>query len=124
MVSSLLYTSLRISARDRSPAAVSKYTRMNEKNVCMPNWQKINSEVKEELGQEQMEKLMEAVNQGQIIKQYQQTEAYYESMRRQLAEHEQFIKETEQRALESQKAAELQQKKVQLEMKKRRIIYI
>ena len=88
------------------------------------NWEKINNEIKAQSGQEQVEKLQEAVNQDQIIKQYQQTEAYYEAMRRQIAEHEQFIKETEQRALESQKAAGQEQKKVQLEMKKRRIISI
>jgi beta-lactamase regulating signal transducer with metallopeptidase domain len=88
------------------------------------NWQKINNEVKAQFGQEQLEKLQEAVKQDQIIKQYQQTEAYYEAMRRQLAEHEQFIKETEQRMLESQKAAGQEQKKVKLEMKKRKIIYI
>ena len=45
MVSNLLYTSLRISANDRSPAAVSRYTRIKEKIVCTVSWQKISSRV-------------------------------------------------------------------------------
>ena len=43
ILSSLLYTSLRISAKDLSPTAVSKYTLMNEKKVCTVSWQKISS---------------------------------------------------------------------------------
>lgn len=88
------------------------------------NWQKINNEVKVQLSQEQMDKLQDAVKQEEIIKQYQQNQAFYEALHRRLTEQEQLLKGTDQRIQESQNGVEQQQKKLQLEMKKRRIIYI
>ncbi len=88
------------------------------------NWQKINNDVQNEVSQEQMQKLQEAINQEQAIRQNQAKEAYYETINRQLAEQAQYIKISDQRAKESLKAAEQQQIKLQLEMKKRRIISI
>lgn len=88
------------------------------------DWQKINAEVQNQISQEQLESLQDAVNQDQLIKQYQQSEAYYEAMQKQLTEQSQVIKISDQRLIENQKATGQQQKKLQLEMKKRRIIYL
>ncbi len=88
------------------------------------NWLQINSEVKLELTQEQLNKLQDAVNQDRALKQYQQIEAYQEAMTRQLAEQAQYTNEATQRLRETQKAATQQQKKTETEMKRKRIIYI
>ena len=88
------------------------------------NWQQINAEVQDELQQQQQEVLQDAVRQQQTLKEYQQTEEYYEALKRRLAEQEQTIKMSDQRLRETQKAVEDKQKKIVQEMKKRRIIYI
>jgi len=88
------------------------------------NWQKINVDVQNELGQQQFEKLQEAVKQNQVIKLYQQNEVYNEALQKHLILQEQVIKESDERLQENQKAVDQQQKKLLLEMKKRRIIYI
>ena len=88
------------------------------------DWQQINAEVQDELQQQQQEVLQDAVRQQQTLKEYQQTEEYYEALKRRLAEQEQTIKMSDQRLRETQKAVEDKQKKIVQEMKKRRIIYI
>jgi len=88
------------------------------------NWQQINAEVQDELQQQQQEVLQDAVRQQQTLKEYQQTEEYYEALKRRLAEQEQTIKMSDQRLRETQKAVEDKQNKIVQEMKKRRIIYI
>src|SRR5205085_2687993 len=45
MVSSLLKTSLRRSATERSPTEVSRYTLINENRVWIVSWQKISNKV-------------------------------------------------------------------------------
>ncbi|MEP6750017.1 MAG: M56 family metallopeptidase [Bacteroidota bacterium] len=88
------------------------------------NWQKINADVQNQLNGEQIEALQETIKQNQVIKEYQQTEAYYEALHKNLAEQAQVIKISHQRAVENQKTVEEQQKKLQAEMRKKRIIYL
>jgi beta-lactamase regulating signal transducer with metallopeptidase domain len=88
------------------------------------NWQQINTEVQNELQQQQTETVQEVFKQQQTLKEYQQAEGYYELLKRRLAAQEQAIKLNDQQLKSTQKAVEDKQKKLILEMKKRHIIYI
>ena len=88
------------------------------------NWQRINTEVQDELQQQQLSAVQEVIRQQQTLKEYQQTAVYYEALRRRIAEQEQVIRLSDQQLKETQKMLEDKQKKLTLELKKRRIIYI
>ncbi|MEP7277121.1 MAG: M56 family metallopeptidase, partial [Bacteroidota bacterium] len=88
------------------------------------NWQKVNTETWQALGQEQIERLQATINQEQLLRQYRQAEIYNENIRLQLTEQEQLIKVSDEHARAGLQAAEQQQLQLQQEMKKRRIIYL
>ena len=62
------------------------------------NWQKINLDAQDEMSQQQVQKLQEAVKQDQAIKAYQQNEMFYNELQKQLTEQEQVIKTSESAA--------------------------
>ena len=94
------------------------------KQMSELDWQKINKEVQDELKAEELLTFKKTLQQQEAVKLYQQTEATYQDLQKQILEKEQFIKEADKRTMEQVKALEDKQKKVQLELKQRRIIYL
>lgn len=101
------------------------------KELTALNWQQINQEVQEQQKVNDLQRARAVILKEQSLKQYQQSEAYYENLRQQLMQRDQLMKANEEHLQIQQKEVNEQLKKCQPAQaapvqttKKKKVVYI